>query len=145
MVLSRLSEHCIRMGILKYEAFGDEAMQLLKQVVTEDADDFDTLVQLAVQHNLQLKRIRMNAPAEPQKVIDYGESILGDLERLFEIKPDSRLANETAQAIHFCIGRGYLESYNAEQAAEHFSAARPYLDVALSQAPENVELRSASA
>ncbi len=144
-VLSRLSAYYLRTGSQPSEAPLDEATELLQQVVMEDPDDFDALVEMVVLHDLQLKRIRMNAPMEPQRVIDYGESILGDVERLFELSDHSQRACEAAQAIHFCIGRGYLESYQAKKAAEHFAAARPYLDRALSQAPRNVALQAASA
>ncbi|MEL7496572.1 MAG: protein kinase [Planctomycetota bacterium] len=144
-VLGRFAANYLRIGNVKYVPLSDEATKLLKEVVEKEPTDFDALLRLVVQHDQQMEQIRFNANNEPQKVIDYGESIIKDIKQVIQLNSGNRSAYETAQKIHFNIGRGYLESSQPAEAAEHFTQAKVYIDQALIQAPKNVKLLTSAA
>ena len=145
LAMSKLGSHYFKLGNAKAAELSQQSAELLDEILDENPNDFEALARLVVEHGQQLQIIRQAFPGDTAKVIDYGESVLADVDRLFEQPHNSSTACQAAHTIHFCIGRAYLEANNAAKAESHFEAARPYLDQALEQLPGNVEFRAASA
>ena len=146
MACSQFGLHHFRRGnFSESHELDDECQALLSEVLSENPDDFDALVRLVLQHGYKLSLIRQETQLDAQQVIQYGVPTLDDVDRMIAIKSDNGLACEAAHAVHFCLGRAYLESNKVELANEHFKVAKSYLNVALKQTPERADLNSALA
>ena len=142
--LSKFGQHLLATGDAKSVDMLSESKTLFEEMVAADSTDIELIGQLLLLHGAQLKLIRMQAPTEPAKVIEYGDEVLPLLQQAEKLDMGNRTYDEAAQGIYFLLGRARLEAYQAIKAESEFARAEKHIERLLAAAPRNRSFRAAA-
>ena len=122
-----------------------EAESIFEKLLAKSPDDQTVLAKFVIEKANRFELMRNQNMTDFNRVITYGNSILPYVEKLFQQSDLNLTACTSGYAIHFLLGRAYLESGDPTQGIRHFQSAQEFVQLGLKQAPNNFRQQSASA
>lgn len=145
LVKLKLAQLYFRTQDEKLAEVTDETTQILDQITSlYPADEQERKHRLTLAA-LQLEMDRQKFPREPKRLLDQAGAVEETLREVNKLSGDDEWVVETAQKIHFVIGRAWLESHNPKKANEYFEMSEKDVDRLLEFAPDNLQYQNAAA